>query len=65
MSYELSLPHTQRSYIMVLTPKIVVEWLSLLFHIREVPGSSLGPGDRLSRLNFFVVFLNLSWRMPG
>jgi hypothetical protein len=23
----------------------MVEWLTLLLHIREVPGSNLGPGD--------------------
>jgi hypothetical protein len=26
-------------------PNIVVEWLTLLLHIQEVPGSYLGPGD--------------------
>jgi hypothetical protein len=39
-------------------PNVAVEWLTLLLRIREVPGSKLGPGDRLSRLRFFVVFLS-------
>jgi hypothetical protein len=25
------------------TPNVMVEWLTLLFRIREVPGSNLGP----------------------
>jgi hypothetical protein len=30
------------------SPNVVVEWLTLLLRIREVPGSNLGPGDWLS-----------------
>jgi hypothetical protein len=37
-------------------PTIVVEWLTLLFFIRDLPGSNLGTGDRLPWLSFFVVF---------
>jgi hypothetical protein len=33
-------------------PNIVVDWLTLLLLIRELPGSILGPGDRLSWLSF-------------
>jgi hypothetical protein len=29
-------------------PNVVVEWLTLVFRIREVPSSVLGSGDRLS-----------------
>jgi hypothetical protein len=46
-------------------PNIVVKCLTLLLHIWEVPGSYLGPGDRLSRLRFFVVFLSLSTQTLG
>jgi hypothetical protein len=46
-------------------PNVVVEWLTLLLRIREVLGSNLSPGDRLSWLRFFVVFLSPSTRMPG
>jgi hypothetical protein len=35
-----------------LLPNIVIEWLTLLLHIREVPGLILGPGDRLSWVTF-------------
>jgi hypothetical protein len=45
-------------------PTIVVEWLALLLHIREVPGSNLslktGSSDR-----FFVDFLSPSKKMLG
>jgi hypothetical protein len=27
---------------------VVVEWLTILLRIRQVPGFNLGPGDRLS-----------------
>jgi hypothetical protein len=33
-------------------PNVVVEWLTPLIRIREVPGSILRPGGRLSRLRF-------------
>jgi hypothetical protein len=33
-------------------PNDVVKWLTLLLRIREVQGSNLGPGDRLSWLRF-------------
>jgi hypothetical protein len=46
-------------------PSVVVERLTLLLCIGEVPGSNLGPGDRLSWLRFFVVFLSPSRRMSG
>jgi hypothetical protein len=26
-----------------MSPKVVIEWLKLLLHIQEVPGSNLGP----------------------
>jgi hypothetical protein len=29
-------------------PNVIVEWLTLLFLIRDVPGLNLGPGDQLS-----------------
>jgi hypothetical protein len=35
-------------YLQLLPPNVVVEWLTLLLCIREVPGSKLGPGDQLS-----------------
>jgi hypothetical protein len=35
-----------------LKPNILVEWLILLLRTREVPGSNLGPGDRISWLRF-------------
>jgi hypothetical protein len=28
-------------------PNVAVEWLALLLYIVEVPGSNIGPGDRL------------------
>jgi hypothetical protein len=31
-----------------LGPNVVIEWLTLLLVIREVPGSILCPGNRLS-----------------
>jgi len=39
-------------------PNVVIEWLNLLLRIREVPVWILGPGDWLSGLKFFVVFLS-------
>jgi hypothetical protein len=36
-------------------PSVVVEWLTLLLRIREIPGSNLCPSDRLSLLRLFVV----------
>jgi hypothetical protein len=33
-------------------PNVVIEWLTLLLRILEVPGSNLGPGDRLSCFSF-------------
>jgi hypothetical protein len=45
-------------------PNVVVEWLTLLLRIREVPGSNLGPDtgypDRV-----FVIFLSLEGKMLG
>jgi hypothetical protein len=40
-------------------------FLNRLLHIREVPGSMLGPGDRLLWLRFSVDFLSPSRLMPG
>jgi hypothetical protein len=47
---------------------VVVERLTLLLRIREVPGSNLGLGNRLCLSRFFVVFLSpsrriLEWRL--
>jgi hypothetical protein len=36
-------------------PNVVVKWLSLLLHIREVPGSHLG-SETDFRQRYFVVF---------
>jgi hypothetical protein len=47
------------------TPTIVVHWLTLLLRVREIPGSILDPGDRLSWLRFLVAFLSPSSRMQG
>jgi hypothetical protein len=44
-------------------PNIVVEWLTLLLRIREFPSSIFGPGERLSWMRFFVVFLSASRRI--
>jgi hypothetical protein len=44
--------------ILVFQPNVVVQWLTLIFCIWEVPGSILGPGDRLSWLKVFMVFLS-------
>jgi hypothetical protein len=33
----------------IILPNNVVEWLTFLIRIREVPGLYLGSGDRLSR----------------
>jgi hypothetical protein len=46
-------------------PNVVVEWLTLLFPIREVPGSFLSQGDLVSRLRVFVIFLSPSRLVPG
>jgi hypothetical protein len=40
-------------------------WLTLLLCIRQVPGSTLCPGDRLCWLRFVVVFLGPCRRIPG
>jgi hypothetical protein len=42
----------------------VVEWLTLLFHIREVPGSNLDSETRYPYGGFFVIFLSPSRHMP-
>jgi hypothetical protein len=43
---------------------VVVEWITLMLRIREVPGSNLGPETGyLHRL--FVVFLSPSRQIPG
>jgi hypothetical protein len=39
-------------------PNVVVQRLTLLLRIWEVPGSNLYLGDRLCSLRFFVVFLS-------
>jgi hypothetical protein len=39
---------------------IMVEWLALLLHIREIPGSNLDLETRNPDLRFFVVFLSPS-----
>jgi hypothetical protein len=43
----------------------MVEWLTLLFHIREVQGSNLGPETGYPDCEFFIVFLSPSMQMPG
>jgi hypothetical protein len=43
----------------------VVEWLPLLLRIRGVSSSNLGPGDWLSCLRSFVIFLSPSRPVPG
>jgi hypothetical protein len=48
-----------------LLPNVVVERITLLLRIREVPGSDLGPGYRLTWLRVFVVFLIPSRRIAG
>jgi hypothetical protein len=50
-------PCARRFYI-IKQPNVMVEWLTLLLRIREVPGSNLGPADWLSRLRFFMVFVS-------
>jgi hypothetical protein len=45
-------------------PNIMVAWLELLY-IQEVMGLILKPGDWLSSLRPFVVFLSPSKRIPG
>jgi hypothetical protein len=56
----------------VLASTMVLFWYRIVFcdifincGIREVLGSILGPGDRLSWLMVFVAFLSLSRRMSG
>jgi hypothetical protein len=49
--------------ITVFLPNVVLEWLTLLLRIRDVPGSNLGPGDWLSWLRFFVGLLSPSSRI--
>jgi hypothetical protein len=44
------------------TPNVFVEWLPFVIRIREVPDSILGPGDGLSSLRFFKIFLSPSRR---
>jgi hypothetical protein len=43
-------------------PNVVVVWLEIILHIREVPGSHLGP--ETGYYNVFVVFLSPARRMP-
>jgi hypothetical protein len=41
--------HSYSSFVVILILlNIVVEWVTLLLHIREIPGSYLGLGDWLS-----------------
>jgi hypothetical protein len=42
----------------------VIEWLTLLFRIREVPGSILGPETGYPD-RFFLVFLSPSKQILG
>jgi hypothetical protein len=49
-------------YDLLLLPNVIVEWLTLPFHIREVPGSNLLPGTGC--LEGFLVFLSLSRWLP-
>jgi hypothetical protein len=43
--------------------KVVLDWLTPLFRIREVSGSNLGVETGYP--NFFVVFLSCSRKMQG
>jgi hypothetical protein len=43
---------------------VVVEWLTHLLRIRDVPGSNLGTETSYPELNF-VVFLSPSRQIPG
>jgi hypothetical protein len=43
---------------------VVVQWLTILLRIREVPGSDLEPGTGYHDRDF-MVFLSPSRKMPG
>jgi hypothetical protein len=47
--------HTSAKFqVIALLPNVVVEWVAVLFHIREVRGSNLGPENGYS--DFFRGF---------
>jgi hypothetical protein len=50
--------HCVDFFLPTILPKVVVEWLTLLIRIREVPGSYLGPETILT--DPFVVYLRAS-----
>jgi hypothetical protein len=39
----ISVPLSINPVLTLISPNVVVEWLTLLIHIREVPGSNIGP----------------------
>jgi hypothetical protein len=49
---------------LVITPKVLVQWLTLLLRIRKVPGSNLGPETGYHYLGFswFYSVLPGEWR---
>jgi hypothetical protein len=52
-------------YLHLQRPNVVVEWLTLLLHIREVSVSIFGPGDRLPIFRGFPQSLQANAGIVG
>jgi hypothetical protein len=56
--------HSPKSFTEFKTLNVMVEWLTLLLHIKEVPGSNLSPQTSFLT-EVFIVFLRPSRQRLG